>query len=78
MILVDSAEKKTIKGPYSAMTSNTKYNLHLAHTQDPNSKPSFYSTTPLNPFLVPQHLSMWNADKVTIPEPPSTTPENDN
>ena len=30
MILVDPTEKKAIKGPYSAMTSNTKHNLDLA------------------------------------------------
>ena len=53
IILVDATEKKVINGPYSAMTSNTKYNLHLAYTQDPTSEPSFYSTTPLNSFSVP-------------------------
>ena len=73
MILVDSTEKKAIKGSYSAMTSNTKHNLHLAHTQDPTSEPSFFSTTPLNPFSVPQYLSMWNNEDVTIPDSPTTT-----
>ena len=48
--LVDPTEKKNIKGPYSAMTSNTKYNLHLAHTINPLIEQSFFSTTPLNPF----------------------------
>ena len=78
MILVDPTEMKTIKGPYSAMTSNTKYNLHLAHTQDSTSKPSVYSATPLNPFSVPQHLSMSNTEDVPIPDSPTTTQENDN
>ena len=77
MILVDPTEKKVIKGPYSSMTSNTKHNLHLAHTQDPASEPSFYSTTPFNPFSVPQHLSMWNTEDVPIPDSPTTTKEND-
>ena len=76
MILVDLTEKKAIEGPYSAMTSNTRHNLHLAHTQDPSSEPSFYSTTPLNPFSVPQYLSMWK--DVPIPDSPTTTQENDN
>jgi len=35
MILVDPTEKKAIKGPYSAMTSSVKHNLHLAHTLNP-------------------------------------------
>ena len=78
MILVDPTEKKAIKGPYYAKTSNTKHNLHLAHTQDPTSEPSFYSITPLNPFSVPQHLSMWNTEDVPIPDSPTTTQENNN
>ena len=78
MILVDPTEKKAINGPYSAMTSNTKHNLHLAHTQDPTSEPSFYSTTPLNPFSELQHLSMLNTEDVPFPDSPTTTQEKDN
>jgi len=58
MILVDPTEKKDIKGPYSAMTSNVKHNLHLSHTLDPIREPSFFFPTPLDPFSIPQHLSM--------------------
>ena len=78
MIVVDPTEKKAIKGLYYTMTRNSKHNLHLAYTQDPSSEPSFYSTTPLNPFSVPQHLSMWNTEDVPIPDSPTTTQENDN
>ena len=77
MILVDPTEKKVLNGPSSAMTSNTRHNLQLAYTQDPTSEPSFYSTTPLNPFSVPRHLSMWNTEDVPIPDSP-TTQENGN
>ena len=77
MILVNPTKKKAIKRPYSTMTGNTKHNLHLAHTQDPTSKPSFYSTTSLNPFSVSQHLSIWNTEDVSIPDSP-TTQKDDN
>ena len=52
MILVDPTEKKNLKGPYSAMTSNTRHNLRLAHTLNPLITQSFFSNTPLNPFWV--------------------------
>ena len=58
MTLVDPTEKQNLKGPYSAMTNNTRHNLRLAHTINPLFEQSFFSTTPLNPFSVPQHLSM--------------------
>ena len=62
MTLVDPSEKKNLKGPYSAMTSNTRHNLRLAHTINPLITQSFFSDTPLNPFTIPQHLSMWNTE----------------
>ena len=58
MTLVDPTEKKNLKGPYSAMTNNSRHNLRLAHTINPLIEQVFLSTTPLNPFSVPQHLSM--------------------
>jgi len=76
MILVDSTEKKAIKGPYSAMTSSVKHNLHLPHTLDPIEEPSFFSSTPLDPFSIPQHLSMWNIEVVPLLDSP-TEKEND-
>ena len=66
MPLVDPTEKKNIKGPYSAMTSNTRHNLRLAHTINPVITQSFFTETPLNPFSIPQHLSMWNTEDVPI------------
>ena len=77
MTLLDLSEKKNIKGPYSAMTRNTRHNLYLAHTHDPVAEQSFFSTTPLNPFPVPQHLSIWNTEDVPIPDSPQDN-ENDN
>ena len=77
MTLVDPTEKKNIKGPYSTMTSNTRHNLRLAHTINPLITQSFFSTTPLNPFSVPQHLSMWNTEDVPIADSPQDN-ENDN
>jgi len=76
MILVDFTEKKDIKEPYSAMTSSVKHNLHLAHTLDPVKQPSFFFPTPLDPFSIPQHLSMWNVEDVPIPDAPKEK-END-
>jgi len=76
LILVDPTEKKAIKGPYSAMTSSVKHNLRLAHTLDPIKEPSFFSPTPLDPFSLPQHLSMWNVEDVPIPGSPKEK-END-
>jgi len=76
MILVDPTEKKAIKGPYSAMTSSVKHNLHLAHTLDPIKEPSFFPPTPLDPFSIPQHLSMWKVEDVPIPDSPKEK-END-
>jgi len=70
MILVDPSEKKAIQGPYSAMTSSVKHNLHLAHTLDPIKEPSFFSPTHLDPFSIPKHLSMWNVEDVPIPDSP--------
>ena len=35
MTLVDPTDKKNIKGPYSAMTSNTRHNLGLVDTLNP-------------------------------------------
>ena len=78
MTLADPTEEKNIKGPYSAMTSNTRHNLHLAHTLDPVTEQSFFSTTPLNPFSVPQHLSMWNTEDVSIPDSPQGNENNNN
>ena len=46
MTLVDLTEKKIIKGPYSAMTSNTRHNLRLAHIINPVIARSFFSNTP--------------------------------
>ena len=76
MILVDPTEKKAIKEPYSAMTSSVKHNLHLAHTLDPIKEPSFFSTRPLDPVSIPQHLSMWNVEDVPIADSPKED-END-
>jgi len=76
MILVDPTEKKASKGLYSAMTSSVKHNLHLAHTLDPIKEPSFFSPTALNPFSIPQHLSMWNVEDVPILDSPKKK-END-
>jgi len=70
MILVDPTEKKAIKESYSAMTSSVKHNLHLAHTLDPIKEPSFFTPTPLDPFSIPQHLSMWNVGDGPIPDSP--------
>ena len=77
MTLVDPTEKKNIKGPYSAMSNNTRHNLRLAHTRNPLIEQSFFSTTPLNPFSVPQHLSMLNTEDVPIPDSPQDN-EDDN
>ena len=77
MILVYPTKKKNIKGPYSAMTSNTRHNLYLAHTLDPVAEQFFFSTTSHNPFSVPQHLSMWNPEDVPIPDSLQDN-ENDN
>ena len=68
MTFVDPTEKKNIKGPYSAMASNIRHNLRLAHTINPLITQSFFSTTPLNPFSIPQHLSMWNTKDVPFPD----------
>jgi len=70
MILVDPTEMIAIKGHYSAMTSSVKHNLHLAHTLDPITEPSFFSPTPLDPFSILQHLSLWNVEDVPIPDLP--------
>ena len=72
MTLVDPTVKKNLKGPYTAMTSNTRHNLRLAHTINPLNTRSFFSDTPLNPFSIPQHLSMWNSEDVPIPDPLQT------
>ena len=78
MILVDPTEKQTIKGPYSTMTSNTKYSLHLAHTQDPKREPSFYSTMPLNLFSIP-NISQCGTLKMSPSQThPPQPQENDN
>ena len=50
------------------MTSNTRYNLRLAHSRNPLITQSFFSDTPLKPFAIPQHLSMWNTEDVPIPD----------
>ena len=76
MTLVDPTEKKNLKGPYSAMTKNTRHNLRLAHTMNPLIEQSFFSTTPLNPFSVPQHLSMWNIEDVPVPDSPQDNENN--
>jgi len=76
MILVDPTEKQAIKGPYAAMTTSVRHNLILAHTLDPIKEPSFFSPTPLDPFSIPQHLSMWNIEDVPIPDSPKEK-END-
>jgi len=70
MILVDPTEKTAIKGLYYAMTRSVKHNLDLAHTLDPVNQSCFFSTTPLDPFSLPQHLSMWNIEHVPIPDSP--------
>ena len=59
------------------MTSNTRHHLRLAHTINPLITQSFFTDTPLNPFSVPQHLSMWNTEDVSIPDSPQDN-ENDN
>ena len=76
MTLVDPNEKKNIKGAYSAMTSNTRHNLYLAHTLHPVAEQSFFSTTPLKTFFVPQHLSIWNTEDVPIPDSPQDNENN--
>ena len=76
MPLVDYTEKKNIKGPYSAMKSNTRHNLRLANTINPLITLSFFTTTPLNPFSVSQHLSMWNIEDFPIPEFPQDNENN--
>jgi len=76
IILVDSTEKKVIKGPYSTMTSSVKQNLLLAHTLDPIKESSFFLPTPHDPFSIPQHLSKWNVEDVPIPDSPKEK-END-
>jgi len=53
MLLVAPTEKKAIKGPYSAITSSVKHNLHLAHTLDPVKEASCIFPTPLDLFLYP-------------------------
>ena len=68
MTLIDPTEKNNIKGPYSAMTSNTRHSFRLAHTINPLITQSFFSDTPLNPFSIPQHFSMWNTEDVPIPD----------
>ena len=67
MTLDDPTEKRNIKGPYSAMTNNTRHNICLAHTINPLIEQSFFSAPPLNPFSVPKHLSMCNTEDVHIP-----------
>ena len=69
MTLVDPTEKKNIKGPYSVMASNTRHNIRLGHTINPLITQSFFSDTPLNPFSIPQCLSMWNTEDVPLPDP---------
>ena len=76
MILVDPTKKKAIKRPYSAMTSSVKHNLHLAHSLDPVKEPSFFSPTPLDPFSLPQHLSIGNVEDVPIPDSPKEKENN--
>ena len=76
MTLVDPTEKKNINGPYSAMTSNTRHNLRLAHTINPFITQSFFSDTLLKPFSVPQHLSMWSTEEVPIPDSPQDNENN--
>jgi len=76
MILVDPTEKKAINEPYSPRTSIVQHNLHLVHTLDPVKEPSFFSPTPLDPFSIPQHLSMWNVEDVPIQDS-SKEKEND-
>ena len=68
MTLVDPTEKKHIKGLYSATASNTRHNLRLVYTINPLITQSFVSDTPLNPFSIPKHLSMWNTEDVPIPD----------
>ena len=70
MILVEPTETKAIKGLYSTMTSSVKHKLHLAHTLDPIKQPSFISPTPLDPFSIPQHLSMCNVEHGPILDSP--------
>jgi len=76
MILVDPTEKKAIKEPYSAMTSSVKHNPYFAHTLDLITESCFFSPTPLDPFSIHQHLSMWNVEDVPIPDSPNEK-END-
>ena len=64
----DPTEKKNIQGSYSTMTSNTRHNLRLAHSINPLITQFFFSDTSLNPFSIPQHLSMWNTEDVPIPD----------
>jgi len=76
MILVDPTEKQARKELYSAMTRSVKHNLHLAHTLDPVKETSFFSPTPLDPFSIPKHLSIWNVEDVLILDSPKEK-END-
>ena len=78
MTLVDPTEKKNIKGPYSAMTNHTRHNLHLVRTIDHVTEQSFFSTTPINAFAVPQHLLIWNTKDVPIPDLPQSNEYNNN
>jgi len=48
------------------MTSSVKHHLHLAHTLDLIKEPSFFSPRPLDPFSIPQHLSMWNVEDIPL------------
>ena len=68
MTLVDPTEKENIKGPCSAIASNTSHNIRLAHTINPLIRQSFFSDIALNPFSIPQHLSMCNTKEVPIPD----------
>ena len=76
MTLVDLTKKKNLKSPYSAMTNNTRHNLGLAHRINPHIAQSFFSTTHLNPFSVPQYLSMWNTEDVTVSDSPQDNENN--
>ena len=58
------------------MASNTRHNLRLAHTINPLITQSFFSTTPLNPFSIPQHLSIWNTEDVLISDSPQADENN--
>ena len=58
------------------MTSNTRHNLRLAHKINPLITQSFFPDTPLNPFSIPQHLSMCNTEDVPIPDSLQTDENN--